>query len=258
MLKFVLFLLVTFDTRNALCHSMMNLPELLQKGFVKTALTRPNSVGSILSFWFGVDYNDEPSFRSTMKAGKPLEYMSDLWYSGGLEFDHVCKSFQDTIRGVSGVDWPENADSYAAKLILCDQISRNAFRGSDEAFAYEDMSLVSARWLTENMSREAQLVTGEVFPPYIAFAIVAFMHSESLADHEHALKVIKEAKETTPKHLLDSWNYQEQFLLDHKRVIEAFGRYPHRNRAMGRENTEKEVVWLADVENLPGWAKSQL
>jgi uncharacterized protein (DUF924 family) len=37
-----------------------------------------------------------------------------------------------------------------------------------------------------------------------------------------------------------------------------FGRYPHRNGALGRENTPDEAVWLADVENLPDWARSQM
>ena len=44
----------------------------------------------------------------------------------------------------------------------------------------------------------------------------------------------------------------------HTDVVERFGRYPHRNRAMGREDTAEEAEWLADWENLPGWARSQL
>jgi uncharacterized protein (DUF924 family) len=45
---------------------------------------------------------------------------------------------------------------------------------------------------------------------------------------------------------------------DHKRIVERFGRYPHRNPAMGRESTADEAAWLADYDNLPGFAKSQL
>lgn len=45
---------------------------------------------------------------------------------------------------------------------------------------------------------------------------------------------------------------------EHAAVVERFGRYPHRNAALGRESTPEEQAWLDDVDNLPGWAKSQL
>jgi uncharacterized protein (DUF924 family) len=44
---------------------------------------------------------------------------------------------------------------------------------------------------------------------------------------------------------------------DHKDVIDRFGRYPHRNQALGREHSAEEAAWLADYENMPAWAKSQ-
>ena len=47
-------------------------------------------------------------------------------------------------------------------------------------------------------------------------------------------------------------------VVEHSEVVERFGRYPHRNAQLGRESTAEEKAWLADVDNLPSWAKSQL
>ena len=163
------------------------------------------------------------------------------------------------------------ADLLAAKLILFDQLPRNAFRGTEEAFAYDKYSIPIARQLVQSflVANDMNDVTqktnnsevglqGEVYPPYIAFSVVALLHSEEIQDHMDALRVLKSAKQRTPEHLRGFWDMQEYFVLDHTRVVERFGRYPHRNKAKSRTNTPEEQAWLNDVEHLPGWAKSQM
>ena len=85
---------------------------------------------------------------------------------------------------------------------------------------------------------------------------MALMHSESLRDHETCIELLERAKEISPN-LQEWWNYQQEFEMNHKNVIDRFGRYPHRNILMKRESSEEERIWLADTDNLPGWAKSQ-
>jgi uncharacterized protein (DUF924 family) len=82
------------------------------------------------------------------------------------------------------------------------------------------------------------------------------MHSESPPDHEAAMNLIAYANSNTPE-LKNVWDSLEKFELGHKEVVDKFGRYPHRNKAHGRQSTPEEQAWLADVDNLPGWAKTQ-
>lgn len=88
----------------------------------------------------------------------------------------------------------------------------------------------------------------------IQFFVMPLMHSESLEDHDMIAGKIMEAAKTLPEdHML---NGTLKFELDHRAVLEKFGRYPHRNRALGRETTAEEAEWLAS-KDCPGWAKSQ-
>jgi uncharacterized protein (DUF924 family) len=59
-----------------------------------------------------------------------------------------------------------------------------------------------------------------------------------------------------PDNLKSMFEFTKQVELEHKMVIDQFGRYPHRNEKLGRESTREELKWLS-MEDLPGWAKSQ-
>jgi len=83
------------------------------------------------------------------------------------------------------------------------------------------------------------------------------MHSECLEDHETCLQVLDWASENSPQ-LQEWWDNSRGYELEHKQVIDEFGRYPYRNKKKGRESTEKELAWLAKEDELPVWAKSQL
>jgi uncharacterized protein (DUF924 family) len=241
---------------------------------------------SVLSFFFGVNYNDPSDVQKNLVSGFCLDSeasdMPGLWFAGGAEYDALCRdTFSETIRQVAGgheqqslrgtADWESTIDGCVARMILCDQIARNAFRATPEAFAYEKPALDVARQLaahhfalstaTTSSSRPASL-EGEIHPPYLSFIVTALMHSESVDDHDGALQVLKQAKQeaslsSSRNHLQSWWDYQLSFEMEHKKVIDTFGRYPHRNKLKGRASTSAEEAWLADTENLPSWAKSQ-
>ena len=50
---------------------------------------------------------------------------------------------------------------------------------------------------------------------------------------------------------------QRTFEIQHMEVIQRFGRYPHRNGSLKRESTEEEKMYMADIDNLPVWARSK-
>ena len=86
----------------------------------------------------------------------------------------------------------------------------------------------------------------------VHFIISPLMHSEALADHDLALAV--NARLATRAR--DVAAGARGALEEHRDVVKRFGRYPHRNAAMGRASTDAERAWL-DSDDVPGWAKSQ-
>lgn len=116
-----------------------------------------------------------------------------------------------------------------AEILVLDQFSRNVFRDRAEAFAGDDLALECAKAAIDAGGLETLSANER------AFVYMPFMHSESLAEHDRALALFAEpGLETQLKH-------EKQ----HRAILERFGRYPHRNAALGRENTAEEAAFLA-------------
>lgn len=264
----------------------MQVAEFAAKRYVQRALRRCQQTNSVdvtpvdvISFFYGVDAESEEG-QQQLQTGETLQPMANLWFGGGKTYDDLCRPFATTVRQAGqgslvetsgNPQWDITIDGITAQMILCDQFARNIFRGTSEAFAYDEVSLKHARTLAElavasprGEEPEEDAVPppppslqGTVYPPYLASIVIALMHSEHQADHARAMSVLDNAKTATPQSLMSWWDNQMEFEREHKRVIDRFGRYPHRNRAHGRTSTPEERDWLEDVDNLPRWAKSQ-
>lgn len=202
----------------------------------------------ILNFWYGGAWGTDE-----MKSLELLnKRMWSFWMAATEDDDEQCKVFVDTIRALGrgelvGDEW-ETSEGTMAKLILADQLSRNCFRGTQEVFHYDQIGFGIVRHLFKS---------GEFkdFQPgcYLWF-LSSLVHSEALEDHEIADKVMQYMKDND----IFLPEVVEKGGRSHKVVIDRFGRFPHRNWILGRESTPEEEAWLADYENLPFWAKSQL
>lgn len=168
----------------------------------------------VLTFWF-----EELSFEDKF-SGKP-------------EIDAViAERFAETHRAVAaGEFWQErnSAKAYLAEVIVLDQFSRQLFRKSAQAYAYDGQALTLAQ---EAINRGLDT---ELEPSERMFLYMPFMHSESKVIHEAAVP------------LFASLEMEEVLKYEHihKDIVDRFGRYPHRNKAMGRENTPDETEYLA-------------
>jgi len=128
--------------------------------------------------------------------------------------------------------WRETALGRLAEIIVLDQFSRNIYRDLPEAFAADSLALALAQeaialGLHNALSKEQK-----------SFLYMPFMHSESLLIHNAALTLFEE---NGVQSTLD-------FEIKHKKIIERFGRYPHRNAILGRLSTQQELSFL----NEPG------
>jgi uncharacterized protein (DUF924 family) len=124
--------------------------------------------------------------------------------------------------------WMEDADGALALVLLLDQIPRNLFRGSAHAFATDPLArLQAARAIDAGFDRR-------VDPALRIFFYMPFEHSEDIADQQRAVALCRE---------MDDAGYMK-YAFKHRDVIARFGRFPHRNRVLGRTSTAEEAAYL--------------
>ena len=154
------------------------------------------------------------------------------WWSAEPAFDELIQGrFGDVLRRAAVGElfsWRNTPHGRLAEIIVLDQFSRNVYRGTEQAFAQDPMALI--------LSQEAVAlgVHLELAPLERGFLFLPHMHSESKIIHEVAEAIYRE-------HALPN-NYN--FELKHKAIIDRFGRYPHRNKILGRDSTAEEAEFL--------------
>ncbi len=154
------------------------------------------------------------------------------WWSVDPAFDAALRArFGDLLRQAAAGEchaWRASAQGRLAEVIVLDQFSRNIHRDTPAAFAQDAMALALAQ---EAVTAGAM---AELSPTERNFLLMPFMHSESRLIHAWAEELYRE--HAPPDNL--------GFELMHKAIIDRFGRYPHRNAALGRESTPEEIQFL--------------
>lgn len=164
------------------------------------------------------------------------ELTPEQWFAAAEAVDaEITKRFAGIHSSVAaGEYWKYRTDahSYLAEVIVLDQFSRQLFRGTAGAFAYDGQALVLAQQAIA-AGYDTSLTVDERM-----FLYLPFMHSESKQIHEQAL-VLFESLGKPP-----SLAYEKIY----KDIIDQFGRYPHRNQALGRESTVSEIEYLEHTQ----------
>ncbi|MDW8398545.1 MAG: DUF924 family protein [Acetobacteraceae bacterium] len=134
--------------------------------------------------------------------------------------------------------WIAEPRGALALLLLLDQLPRNLFRGTAEAFASDAKARAVAREAVF-VHRHHRALT----PVEQVFLFLPFEHSESLADQELSVALF-EGLRHDPR--LGGPGGAVDYAWRHLEVIRRFGRFPHRNAALGRTSTAEEVAYLAE------------
>lgn len=187
----------------------------------------------IHEFWFG-----------KLVDGQADEAHQKLWYRGSEEDDAIIKGrFTNYLSAASKGDldhWKASAKGRLALIIICDQFSRNIFRGTANAFLYDDMALqVATEGVDLGIDQYLEVVERQFF-------YMPFQHSESLEVQARSLqlyqRLVNESSSDAEKKMATS---SLDYALKHEKIIRRFGRYPHRNKALFRESTAEELAYLA-------------
>lgn len=154
------------------------------------------------------------------------------WFIKDAKFDkkvrtQFLKIYEQVSKGEMEA-WRTSAQGRLAEIIVLDQFSRNMFRGKPESFATDALALVLAQ---EAIRSRADKKLSKIEKHFL---YMPFMHSESKALHKKALQLFKALGE--PSGL--------EYEILHKKIIDEFGRYPHRNEILGRKSTKAEREFL--------------
>ncbi|MDN7127211.1 DUF924 domain-containing protein [Pseudidiomarina sp. 1APR75-33.1] len=176
------------------------------------------NAATVLDFWFS-------------------ELSAKDWFSKNDQLDkRIANRFGEVLAAAKEGEcwqWRESARGRLAEIIVLDQFSRNIYRDSPRAFAQDPMALVLAQ------EAVAKGVDRELKATEKAFLYMPYMHSESLVIHEQALRLYKQPG-------LEN-NYD--FEVKHLDILKRFGRYPHRNAALGRTSSAAEQEFLEQPDS---------
>ncbi|OQK15978.1 hypothetical protein AU255_16830 [Methyloprofundus sedimenti] len=167
----------------------------------------------ILKFWF-----EELDPKQWWVKDDQLDEIIRIRFSEIHEQAKRCELFE----------WRATAEGRLAEILVLDQFSRNLHRDSPLCFANDALALALAQ---EAVSIGADMALTAVQRNVL---YLPFMHSESLIIHKVAM------------HLYQSNGIQSSFDFEikHQQIIRKFGRYPHRNKVLGRQSTEQEIDFL--------------
>lgn len=178
-----------------------------------------------------VKNEDEPMHQTILNFWFE-EIKPSQWWVKDAEFDAlIAKRFGDLHQQAARCElytWRQSARGRLAEVIVLDQFSRNIYRDTPLAFASDKLALALSQ---EAIASKADK---ELSPIENSFLYMPFMHSESASIHTIAADLYKN------NGIESNYNFE----LKHKVIIDQFGRYPHRNKILGRESTAEELVFL--------------
>jgi len=193
----------------------------------------------ILDFWFCDSELDSPQLDSRM----------DRWFSASDELDTQIQTEFGTLieQATAGQldQWTETPQGRLALILLLDQFCRNVYRGTADAYAHDKKALKIA--IEGTMAGDhKQLNSFERM-----FFFMPLQHAESLKIQEKSVGIFNALAETVSGTLHETFLASAQFAELHRDIVAEFGRFPHRNVALGRPNTSEEDIYLARVDWAP-------
>ena len=166
--------------------------------------------------------------------------VSKLWYRSTPKFDQLLTDrFEETWQQASRGEldqWMDTAIGCLALVILLDQFPLNMYRNSALSFSTEAKSrevvrIAIDRGFDKTLPAEQR-----------SFMYMPFMHSESLEDQDLALQLFDQP----------GLEGNARFSHHHRAIVEKFGRFPHRNEALGRDSSAAEIEYLNSKQAFTG------
>jgi len=196
-------------------------------------------VQAVLEFWFGPGDDDLEAIRT----------QSDLWWNAKPAVDEqIRERFGALHRAVVNGErngWLATAEGRLAAIIVVDQFSRHLFRGDGQSYAWQTLG---QQLCLDGIAAGDDL---QLSPVRRAFFYLPLEHAESINEQARSVSLNRQLVAEASEALRSQLENYLGHALQHQQVIERFGRFPHRNAALGRENTAEERAYLGLSADLP-------
>lgn len=187
----------------------------------------------VLDFWF----------EDGIERGWPSANLGKIWFGGGDGLDAMIKErfgiFVEAALWSELVDWEARPLSRLALVIVLDQFTRNVHRGSSDAFAGDHRACTLVmEGIARGMDKKLPWV-GRVF------FYMPLMHAEDMELQDECVRCFEQLVAEAPEEFAEKVRGNLAFAQEHRDLIRQFGRFPHRNAALGRDSTKEETEYLA-------------
>jgi len=190
-------------------------------------------IEAILSFWF----------KEQALTAPQIDRRMEMWFSKDPVLDHeIEKEFADDVNAASAgtLDhWAADPHGRLALIILIDQFRRNLHRNTAKAFSKDKLALKLC--VEGAMEKKDRSLT----PIQRVFFYMPLQHAESRKVQAKSVELYNRLAETVSPTYRETFLTVAQFAELHKDIVDQFGRFPHRNKLLNRENTAEEAEYLA-------------
>ena len=190
-------------------------------------------IEAILAFWFEEKELSAPQ----------IDHRLDVWFGEDAVFDHECKKefAQDVDMASEGKldHWAHEPRGRLALILLLDQFRRNIFRNTAAAFEKDKTALKLC------VEGAMQKKDRGLAPIERAFFYMPLQHAESRKVQAKSVELFNKLARAVSPTYRETFETMAHFAELHRDIIEQFGRFPHRNKLLNRENTPEEEEYLA-------------
>tara|TARA_R110000782_G_scaffold20391_1_gene55014 strand:+ start:874 stop:1536 length:663 start_codon:yes stop_codon:yes gene_type:complete len=187
----------------------------------------------ILAFWF----------KEQALSAPQIDRRMETWFSEDPIFDHeIEKAFSNDIEAACEGKlnhWAAEPHGRLALILLIDQFRRNIFRNTPDAFSMDKLALKLC--VEGAMEKKDRGLT----PIQRVFFYMPLQHAESRKVQAKSVELYNRLAKAVSPTERETFLTIAQFAELHKDIIDQFGRFPHRNKLLGRENTPEEAEYLA-------------
>jgi uncharacterized protein (DUF924 family) len=190
-------------------------------------------IDQILSFWF----------REQELSAPQIDRRMDIWFGEDPAFDEaIMAGFEDDVEAASNgrLDhWAEEPRGRLTLILLIEQFRRNIHRNTAKAFSHDKLAL---KLCVEGAVKKKDK---GLTPIEKVFFYMPLQHAESVKVQAKSVELFNKLAESVSPTYRETFLTVAQFAELHKDIIDQFGRFPHRNKLLGRENTPEENEYLA-------------
>jgi len=199
-------------------------------------------IEAVLAFWF----------REHALTAPQIDRRMEIWFGADPIFDHeIVENFGNDVELASKGKlnyWADSPRGLLALIILIDQFRRNIHRNTPQAFSRDKLAL---KLCVEGAIQKKEQ---DLTPIEKVFFYMPLQHAESRKVQAKSVALYKRLAESVSPTYRETFETVLQFAELHKDIIDQFGRFPHRNDLLGRENTPEENEYLSG--NSPDFGQS--